>query len=576
VGVNNYAWVYKISLREREIVNVSIRNKNYFLLCFSIIFLCAACTKSKDSGPVQKTEIPKNVHQAHLSDAWYSQLPTKLSYRIHDDFTHAQEHFYVEADASRVKALVVPHAGHFYSGLCSASAYQTILATKNLNSEYLKNKKIKHVVILSPSHTMFLHNIALPDYTVYKTVFGEIETDHDALYTLSKSSLFKESGQAHAKEHAIEVQLPFLQKSIEEFKITPLVVGHLKDLETIDKICERLEKIIDDDTLIVVSSDFMHYGKNFDYDVFKTNIMDQIRFVDSLSIEAICKQSIRDFDRVLRDTGTTICGQNPIKILLRLLEKGVLGDLESRVSCYYTSAHIGRACKQGDLCVNKLFSDILDNETQGSVSYAGIVFTEQKLNTLEKENQLTGYEKRSLLSFARRTIANEFKKGPEKVEDHLLWPVITPGLQKAPGAFVTLNKKNGALRGCIGQISSYRPLYQTIFDMSKSAAFKDTRFSPLTQKELADTVVDISILTPPRPIETLHEIVLGKHGIILNKFAKDGTLTQSAVFLPQVPKSMGWDLEKTLQHLSLKAGLGMNGWKKDCKMQVFEGFEIHE
>ena len=177
---------------------------------------------------------------------------------------------------------------------------------------------------------------------------------------------------------------------------------------------------------------------------------------------------------------------------------------------------------------------------------------------------------------SREVIENSFKKTEEKIPEHLLWPIITPSITQAKGTFVTLGAKDGTLRGCLGQIASQKPLYQTVVDMSKSAALKDTRFTPIKKEELDNIIIDITVLSPPRQVSTFHEIVIGQHGIILNKFEKDGSLKASSVFLPQVPPSFGWDLRTTLEQLSMKAKLGKDGWKDSCEFQVFEGFEIKE
>jgi AmmeMemoRadiSam system protein A len=154
--------------------------------------------------------------------------------------------------------------------------------------------------------------------------------------------------------------------------------------------------------------------------------------------------------------------------------------------------------------------------------------------------------------------------------------MITPGLRTATGVFVTLNTAQGDLRGCIGHIRTERPLYETVVDVAQSSAFHDTRFEPLTKEELAGIVIELSLLTPPEKITTLHEIKLGKHGIILKKFAKDGSLEASAVFLPAVPIQQKWNLRTTLEQLSIKAGLGRDGWKRDVEFQLFEDIKIRE
>ena len=205
-----------------------------------------------------------------------------------------------------------------------------------------------------------------------------------------------------------------------------------------------------------------------------------------------------------------------------------------------------------------------------------MVFTQQELKKLSKENQLTEYEKKSLVKLAREVIENGLKPKHQQTPEHLLWPIVSPGLEKNSGIFVTLTTRDEKLRGCIGQILSYDPIYKTTIKMAQAAAFKDNRFLPLKGIELSNTLIDVSILTTPEKVATFEEITLGKHGIILNKFEKDGTLKASAVFLPTVAKNQNWDLRTTLEQLSIKAGIGKDGWQEGAELQVFEGIELHE
>ncbi|MFH1831249.1 MAG: AmmeMemoRadiSam system protein B [bacterium] len=530
----------------------------------------------KKHEKTKKIESASFVHKAHLSSGWYPQSSGYLTHQIGSYLEQAQNSFYVEADPHAVKALIVPHAGYYYSGLCAATAYQTILETRNLFSQNIKNKHINRVIVISPSHKTFLNGIALPDYLQYQTALGNIDVDAHACKELAKSPLFHVLPEAHAQEHAIEVQLPFLQQTVEHFKLIPLIVGYLNDFEY-DQVVSLLSKFIDDKTLIVVSSDFMHHGVSYDYAMFDKEILNQVRFVDSLAFEAIAQQSGDAFGKVLTETKTTICGQDAIKILLGIIKKGLLGKVEPRLSCYYTSAQMAKARQNEDIIdVSKLLTDVQDIDARNSVSYLGIIFTAQNLAQLSKENQLTGFEKKEMLKLARTVVENMFKPEKERTPEHLLWPIKSAGIQKAAGAFVTLNTRDGNLRGCIGQIASWNPLYQTIIEMSKSAAFKDNRFKPVTKQELSNLVFDITVLTAPEKVSSFQEIVLGQHGIILSKFGPDGNLVTSSVFLPQVPTSFGWDLPKTLEQLSIKAGLGAQGYKEGCQFQVFEGVEFKE
>lgn len=543
----------------------------YFFLA-AVFFACctSSCQKKASVRALQST--PKIIQKSQLSDAWYPHDPEKLSQELDAYFKLAREQFPVAAEPSSIRALIVPHAGLAFSGLCAATAYQTL---ENRDSAH-KNDGITKVVVLCPSHTIFLKGCAVPKFDAYETPFGQIEVDKQAVECLTTSSVFKGDARAHTAEHAIEIQLPFLQKTIKTFKIVPVIVGHTSDSD-IDEIIKGLKKIIDKKTLVIISSDFLHHGQRYEYAIFDQHILDNIRSFDSQAMNAIFAQDYRTFENFSHQTQASICGQNPIKILLGAINTHVIDGVNARLSCYYTSAHMNFARQDNNkIDVHRLLADIPDKEVEDSVSYAGIVFTSQRYDTLKKEDLLTGYEKKELLALARRTIAAAFVPQEKQMPNHLLHPIMSFGLHLPTGVFVTLNTKGGDLRGCVGKIVSGEPLFQTVMQMAYASAFEDARFNQLTKQELLNCLIDISILTPPVKVDSYRDIKLGKHGIILSKHAATGGVISSAVFLPQVPPSYGWSLEETLEQLSLKAGLPHDGWRSDCKFEVFEGYEIKE
>ncbi len=537
------------------------------------IFISAAC--SKDNTDKKTTEHDPVIHLAHLTDGWYPQDEMALTETLKDFFTQAKKEFNLVGDSQSVKGLIVPHAGMYYSGLCAAATYQSLLL-----QDGAKNDTYKTVIILAPSHTTFINGIALPDYDVYKTALGEIKVDTQALKILKNSSLFKIMKEAHDKEHAIEIQLPFLQQVLSNFKIVPLIVGNLTE-ENLALSVKQLQKIIDDKTLIIVSSDFTHHGSSYDYKPFTRDILAQIRYLDSVAVHLISTYSVPTFDKFLGDTGTTICGANPIRVLMGLIYLRSLGPvINTRLACYYTSAQLSSARthlnSNNIISTKKLLTPLEDKFVDNSVSYAGLIFTDQKISDLKDKDQFTDFEKKSLLRLVRDKIENEFKTGDNKLPDHILYPILAPALLKTSGAFVTLNTKDGNLRGCIGRIISDAPLFQTVGEMAIACAFHDDRFLPVKKEELDNIVIDITILTPPQKIENYQEIKIGRDGVVLKKIGNNGEIITSSVFLPQVPSSFGWDLQTTLEQLSRKAGLGKDEWKDNCKFEVFQGFEIKE
>lgn len=136
-------------------------------------------------------------------------------------------------------------------------------------------------------------------------------------------------------------------------------------------------------------------------------------------------------------------------------------------------------------------------------------------------------------------------------------------LNERYGAFVTLYKK-GMLRGCIGSLESDKPLYQTVSDMAKAAAFRDPRFMPVTSDELPYIDLEISVLTPLEEISSPEEIIVGVHGLLISKGARSGLL------LPQVASERGWDRITFLEETCRKAGLPKDAWKeRDAHIYVF-------
>ncbi len=136
-------------------------------------------------------------------------------------------------------------------------------------------------------------------------------------------------------------------------------------------------------------------------------------------------------------------------------------------------------------------------------------------------------------------------------------------LREKRGGFVTL-KKSGELRGCIGYIEAWKPLYQTVREMAAAAAFDDPRFPPLDIKEWPEIEIEISVLTPLREIDDPEIIEVGRHGLLIRHGSSSGLL------LPQVPVEYGWSREEFLAHTCMKAGLVSDCWRRSgCRLFIF-------
>jgi len=264
--------------------------------------------------------------------------------------------------------------------------------------------------------------------------------------------------------------------------------------------------------------------------------------------EHIARLDSKGFLEYKEKTGATICGYIPIAILLPMLDK----PAEAELIQYATSGE-----------PTGVFSN--------SVSYLSVAFSGKWQYRPEIEPQsaeLTEEDKKQLLTLARESIiyALEKRRVPEASE---LGITISDAMREPRAAFVTL-KKISQLRGCIGDIFPQRPLYKSALYNAIYAGFRDKRFTLVTKDELDDIVIEISALTPPKPVASYNDIRIGIDGVVLNK---DG---RSAVFLPQVAPEQGWDVDQMLTRLSLKAELPADAWKEGASFQVFQAVVFGE
>lgn len=170
---------------------------------------------------------------------------------------------------------------------------------------------------------------------------------------------------------------------------------------------------------------------------------------------------------------------------------------------------------------------------------------------------MNAIDRQTLLALARQSIVAQVNGMSQPV---LAQP--TAALQVTAGCFVTI-KQQGQLRGCIGSFVAQRPLWQTVQEMAISAATRDPRFQPMRPSELKSFSIEISVLSPLQPIQSIEDIQVGTHGIYLIKGHAHGVL------LPQVAVEYGWDRETFLRNTCRKAGLPDNAWQQDCALYIF-------
>ncbi|HUT29216.1 MAG TPA: AmmeMemoRadiSam system protein B [Sedimentisphaerales bacterium] len=469
----------------------------------------------------------EKVLRSSLAGSWYLADANALTKQI--------DGFFQKADVKpkpNVIALILPHAGYQYSGQTAAFGLKTI------------DKKYKRIVVIGPSHRAPMEDmLSVPRVTHYQTPLGTVPLDVEFIDELLKFPMFQNLPYAHQSEHSVQIELPLLQHCQKDFKFVPIVAGHCL-LPTVKKAAAILASLIDNETLVVASSDFVHYGPNYGYVPFTENIPAQIRKLDMGAYEHIAGRDAEGLLEYRSRTGATICGCVPVAVLLAMLDKNA-------------EAHLVKYATSGELT----------GSFTNSVSYLSVVFTGAWQNTpvvkpQQNKAKLTEEEKKQLLTLARKTITSylQDQRVPEPAE---MGVTITTGMESPRAAFVTL-KKNSHLRGCIGDIFPQRPLYRSVITNALNAAVNDRRFMPVTKDELGGLTIEISALTPPEPVDSYEKIRIGTDGVVLRK---DG---RSAVFLPQVAPEQGWDLNQTLTHLSQKAGLPPDAWKQGASFLVFQ------
>ena len=430
-----------------------------------------------------------------------------------------------------VVAIVVPHAGYIYSGQIAADAYRQVAG-----------QTPDTVVILGANHTgAGYQRMSVFDGAGYATPLGVAAVDRDLAAAIVKAGAGAAfDSAAHASEHSVEVQVPFVQQVFPRAKIVPIVVGQPEP-----DACARFGRALGTvlkgrRVLIIASSDLSHYPSQRDAVVTDTRTLEAIAALNGVALTAsIGRAELAQPPNL----ATCACGEGAIRVAMEAAR--TLGANRGTVISYANS---------GDTVVG---------EAGRVVGYGAVVFSRGepgadtealKRPAPDASGTLDTADKRVLLRLARETVAG------------FLAAEITPlprggsaKLLREAGTFVTL-KEHGELRGCIGRLQGDGPLIRLVSTMAQESAFSDPRFSPVRAGELKDLEIEISVLTPMKPVTGPDDIVLGRDGVVLRVGGS------SAVFLPQVATEQHWTREQMLNELALKAGLPERAWR-DARAQ---------
>lgn len=194
----------------------------------------------------------------------------------------------------------------------------------------------------------------------------------------------------------------------------------------------------------------------------------------------------------------------------------------------------------------------LPNSSPGSGSPAP---SPARQNPVAAVGEYSPEERDLLLRLAHQAIESALE------ERELALPAVPEHLKQQRGAFTTLYLE-GDVRGCVGYVFAVAPLFQTVIETARAAAFQDMRFLPVTREEAAQLHISISVLSPLFPIKA-EELELGKHGLLITQGNRRGLL------LPQVPAEHGWDRKTFLEQTCRKAGLPPDAWQDEATLEAF-------
>lgn len=475
-----------------------------------------------------------------LAGLFYAADPAELSAQVDTllDAAPVDAALAAQLAGQAPKALVLPHAGHRFSGAMAARGLA--LLRPHL-------AQIRRIVLLGPTHRLAVAGAALPGCGAFVTPLGAMAVDTLGADALADLPFVQTLPAAHEKEHDIEVQLPLLQRLWARAgqplpTLLPLLLGRISDAQA-DALLQRLWGA--SDTLLIVSTDLSHY-----HAPPAAEAMDQ----------QTCQQIIR------RDSTLThqqACGATPLNALLRAARRQGL----PLWPLGYT--HSG------------LVPGVPDSARDKVVGYAS--FAMPDAGSAAGAPQVDAATGEALLHLARAALQAACEHGAGPLPETARLAVARGGAcltaLQAPGAvFVTLTQQ-GRLRGCIGSLQAHRPLEQDVWINAQAAALRDARFAPVSAAEAPGLRLEVSLLGPAQPVppgtqsQQLWRLCPGQDGVILS-CQHQGRLYRST-FLPQVWDTLP-DVRVFMAQLKRKAGLPADFWSDQMQLQTYRVHKLRE
>ncbi len=422
----------------------------------------------------------------------------------------------VPAIRDPILAVVAPHAGYQFSGPVAAYTYAS-----------LKGRKFSRVVVIAPSHFEAFDFTSVYDGDAYTTPLGSVQIDKVFAAQLAKTGpTIQLSKQGHlptknGTEHALEVQLPWLQRVLGNFSLVPVIMGD-QSYGSSRALGVALAKLIQDgDTLIVASSDLSHYHP-----------YDEAARIDHKTLNALQVWDYFSMSQNFQERVWEACGGAAV------------------VAAMIAAEHMG--ANRALLLKYANTGDVTGDHAR-VVGYGSAVLVKtDAAKAASPRFSIGARDKTELLKLARKSV--EYAVRQKKVYE----PPATSNelFNQDYGTFVTL-RESGEFRGCIGYMSATKPLYLTVRDTATLAATRDPRVPAVSESELRKLTYEISVLSPLRRVPEVRQIKVGEHGLLMRNGDRQGVL------LPQVPVEQRWGRQRFLDETCIKAGMPTTCWKDE-------------
>ncbi len=447
--------------------------------------------------------------------------------------------------------VVTPHAGYAYSGAVAAAALKA-----------LRGRHYDTVVLVGPSHYFGFDGIAVHGRGSFRTPLGAVPVDGEMCAALiGASAHIEDMPDAHAPEHDLEVQLPFLQRLLTDFRIAPVLMSDFSDANCA-LLADALTQAVEGrNALVLTTTDLAHYPG---YEDARLSDLAMVEAMESFDPDEVRARSDAYLSSSIRNLQTAMCGLGPVVAgMTHARDTGATG-LQRLL--YANSGDVAGGHR--DQVVGYVAAAFVDGAREDDTPARADVQTRPvSVEPTPRDGDVSEAAQRAMLHIARDAMMRHIEgRDAAELDDYRLPGDVLATLRERRGVFVTLTG-GGSLRGCIGLIVSNEPLSESIPRMAAAAATEDPRFPAVTTEEAPLLEVEVSVLTRPRRVTDLETIEVGTHGLIVRQGAKQGLL------LPQVATEQAWNRRQFLAYTCLKAGLDLRAFEEPAT--TVETFTAH-